>query len=83
VLPEVSAPASTPASRRPRTWSRIKAMRGEITTVTPSRMIAGSWKHSDLPPPVGMMASTFLPRRNGAHDLRLAGAEPVESEDGG
>jgi hypothetical protein len=24
-----------------------------------------------------------LPRRDGAHDLRLAGTEPVESEDGG
>jgi hypothetical protein len=38
-----------------------QAMSGEITTVTPSRMSAGSWKHSDLPPPVGMMASTFCP----------------------
>ncbi len=43
VLPLVSAPAATPASRKDRTWSRISAISGEMTTVTPSRTSAGSW----------------------------------------
>ena len=42
VLPLVSAPASTPASRSARTWSRISAISGEMTTVTPSRISAGN-----------------------------------------
>ena len=29
----------------------------------PSRIMAGSWKHSDFPPPVGRMASTSSPAR--------------------
>ena len=32
-----------------------------MTTVTPSRISAGSWKHRDLPPPVGMIASVLQP----------------------
>ena len=44
------------------TWSFIRACKGEITTVRAPTCsldaIAGSWKHSDLPPPVGMTAST-------------------------
>jgi hypothetical protein len=39
------------------TWSFISAIRGEMTTVVPSSSIAGSWKVSDLPEPVGMIAS--------------------------
>ncbi len=40
---EVSAPASTPTARSARTWSRIRAISGEITTVTPERVRAGNW----------------------------------------
>ncbi len=61
MLAEVSAPASTPAARKERTWSRISAISGETTTVSPSRSSAGSWKHSDFPPPVGITASTSRP----------------------
>ena len=57
-------------------------MSGEITTVTPSRSRAGSWKHSDLPPPVGMIASVFSPAVTAVDDLRLAGPEGVEAENG-
>ena len=53
------------------------------TTVTPSRHSAGSWKHSDLPPPVGMIASASRPAATACDDLCLAGAEAVEAEDRG
>ena len=36
-------------------------MSGETTTVSPGRRSAGSWKQSDLPPPVGSTAKTSLP----------------------
>ena len=65
-LAEFRAPASTPASRKPETWSRISAISGEMTTVSPLWRSAGSWKQSDLPPPVGMMASTSRPARMAA-----------------
>ena len=39
----------------------MSAMSGETTSVTPGRSSAGSWKQSDLPPPVGMMASVSRP----------------------
>ena len=82
MLPEVSAPASTPAALSARTWSRISAISGEMTTVTPSRHRAGSWKHSDLPPPVGMMASVLRPCQHGLDDLLLPRAEVGKAEDG-
>ena len=34
---------------------------GETTTVNPGSASAGSWKHSDFPPPVGRRAKTSLP----------------------
>src|SRR5258705_13464603 len=40
------------------TWSFIKAIRGETTTVKPDCASAGNWKQSDLPPPVGSSANT-------------------------
>src|SRR5689334_12107684 len=52
-----------PLSCSNRTWSCMSAISGEITMQTPGRSRVGSWKHSDLPPPVGMMASTSRPRR--------------------
>ena len=55
---ELRLAASTPASRNWATWSRIRAISGETTSVSPPRTIAGSWKRSDLPLPVGMTAST-------------------------
>jgi hypothetical protein len=38
-------------------------MSGETTTVTPSRMSAGNWKQSDLPPPVGITTTVSRPSR--------------------
>ena len=38
-------------------------MSGEITTAKPGLIKAGSWKHNDLPPPVGSRANTSLPAR--------------------
>ena len=58
---ELRLAASTPASRNWATWSRISAISGETTRVRPPRTIAGSWKQSDLPLPVGMTASTSSP----------------------
>ena len=34
---------------------------GETTTVCPTMTSAGTWKHSDLPEPVGITASTLRP----------------------
>ena len=34
---------------------------GETTSAVPARSSAGSWKHSDLPPPVGMRTSASPP----------------------
>ncbi len=76
-------PSLDPACRRARTWSRISAMRGERTMVTPSRQSAGSWKHSDLPPPVGMMAKRVAPGQDGADDFLLSRAEALKAEDAG
>jgi hypothetical protein len=53
--------ALTPASRSAATWSCISAIRGETTMPQPSRISAGIWKHSDLPPPVGISTSASPP----------------------
>ena len=52
--------AGTPFALSPSTWSFISAMSGEITSVSPSKINAGIWKQSDLPPPVGMMTKVSL-----------------------
>jgi hypothetical protein len=36
-------PASTPAARKAATWSRISAISGETTIVSPPRTMAGNW----------------------------------------
>ena len=56
--------AGTPLATRPSTWSFISAMSGETTSATPgsSPIRAGTWKQSDLPPPVG--STTTLSRRS-------------------
>ena len=41
----------------------MSAMSGDTTMHTPRLSSAGSWKHSDLPPPVGMIASRSWPPR--------------------
>lgn len=41
--------------------SSISDKRGMMTNVTPSSVTAESWKVRDLPPPVGIKASTDLP----------------------
>ena len=53
--------AGMPPACSASTWSFISAISGETTTVRPSRASAGSWKQSDLPPPVGSSAKTSLP----------------------
>ena len=58
---ECSAAAATPCCRIAATWSSIRAMSGETTTPSPGRHSAGTWKHSDLPPPVGMSTSPEPP----------------------
>ena len=62
---------------RLRTWSFIRAMRGEITMQIPSVIRAGTWKQTLLPPPVGSMASVSRPSRtefmiSSCRDLKLS-----------
>ena len=59
-------PAWMDSARMPRasrfcTWSFIRAIRGVTTSAMPSRISAGTWKQTDLPPPVGRIASTSFP----------------------
>jgi hypothetical protein len=54
----------------------MSAISGDSTTVTPSRQSAGSWKQSDLPPPVGMMASTSRPARTASTISSCPGRKP-------
>jgi hypothetical protein len=58
---EFSAAAATPSSSRVATWSSINAISGDTTTVRPGRSSAGTWKHSDLPPPVGISTRASPP----------------------
>ena len=58
---ELRKAARTPACSSASTWSCISAMSGETTTPTPGRSSAGIWKHSDLPPPVGISTSASPP----------------------
>ena len=60
-LPELILSAATPASLSAATWSCISATSGDTTTVRPSPTSAGTWKHSDLPEPVGITASALRP----------------------
>ena len=56
----------------------MSATRGATTIVTPLATIAGSWKQSDFPPPVGITRKTSRPERrafmhdswNGLKDVR-------------
>ena len=50
-----------PLAFRASTWSFIRAMRGETTMQVPSETTAGIWKHTDLPPPVGMSTTVSFP----------------------
>ena len=45
-------------------WSNIKDVNGIITIVAPYSIDAGSWKHKDFPPPVGIQPNTSLPDFN-------------------
>ena len=53
--------AGTPPACKASTWSFISAIKGETTTVSPGRAMAGNWKQRDFPPPVGSRAKTSLP----------------------
>ena len=46
--------AGIPFALSPSTWSFMSAIKGDTTTVTPSVVTAGIWKHILLPPPVGI-----------------------------
>jgi len=60
-LAEDTAAAAMPSASSWRTWSRISAISGDTTRVRPSSTTTGNWKQSDLPLPVGMIASTSPP----------------------
>ncbi|CDD13279.1 unknown [Parabacteroides merdae CAG:48] len=60
-MPEYTAVALIPTRRRLSTWSRIKAISGVMTRQIPSIANAGTWKVTDLPPPVGIRPSVSLP----------------------
>ena len=53
--------AATPAALSWSTWSFIKEMSGDTTTARPGMAMAGAWKHSDFPPPVGSTTTEFQP----------------------
>jgi hypothetical protein len=53
--------AGTPHSVSASTWSFISEISGEITTASPGETMAGTWKHTDLPPPVGRTTITSRP----------------------
>ena len=55
-------------------------MSGETTTVRPGRSSAGSWKQSDLPPPVGKQREDVAPSERGFDDLPLQRPEGVVAE---
>ena len=59
--PELMASAPTPARRSACTWSCMSAIRGDTTIVRPLISKAGTWKHNDLPEPVGITVSTWRP----------------------
>src|SRR5690606_23590964 len=46
--------------------SFISAINGVTTMQIPSLCMAGTWKHRDLPPPVGIRASVSLPANTDA-----------------
>ena len=48
----------TPSRVMCSTWSVMSDTRGITTTVSPERVRAGTWKISDLPPPVGRITKT-------------------------
>ncbi len=58
---ELRNAARTPAWVSAATWSCMSAISGETTMPVPARAMAGIWKHSDLPPPVGMSTSASRP----------------------
>ena len=49
--------------------------------VSPPFTSAGTWKHSDLPEPVGITQSTLRPGQHGIDGRFLPGAERVVAED--
>ena len=51
------ASAAMPLAFSAPTWSFISEMRGDTMTAIPSIANADIWKHSDLPPPVGISTS--------------------------
>ena len=58
---ELRLPASTPKWRSASTWSRIRAISGETTSGEAVPGEGRKLEQSDLPAPVGMIASTSSP----------------------
>ena len=55
-------------------------MSGDTTTVSPGSISAGTWKHSDLPPPVGQDDERVAAGEHGAHGALLSRAESSIAE---
>lgn len=53
--------AGMPLAVNPSTWSFIRAINGDTTTVTPGSISAGSWKFRLLPEEVGAMQMVSRP----------------------
>ena len=72
-----------PRARSTSTWSFISAMSGDTTSVTPPRSpstTAGSWKHSDLPAPVGITADHRLAGEDIGDHVGLTGPQRLVPE---
>ena len=61
LMPDTIDTAFIPFARRFSTWSLISAISGDTTMHNPSLAKAGTWKHTDFPPPVGSSASVSCP----------------------
>lgn len=61
LMPECTAAAFMPRIRSCETWSFISATSGVMTMHSPSIAITGTWKHIDLPPPVGIRPKVSRP----------------------
>ena len=73
---ELMQSAATPASRSADTWSCIRAIKGDTTTVSPSMTRAGIWKQRDLPEPVGITVSAWRPSRSASITASWPGRNP-------
>ena len=78
---ECSAAAAMPCWRSAATWSSPARSAGRPPTPSPSRHSAGTWKQSDLPPPVGISTRPEPARHHMVDDLLLPATETGMAED--